>query len=503
MKKKSIKIVFLLSGIFFLAFFLRVYKLQSLFAFGHEQDLQAWIIKDILIDKHLRLIGQETSIHGVFIGPLYYYMLIPFYAIFKLNPLSGYIPITLISLITLLSVYFVTNNLYNKKTALIASLIYAVSPTIVFLDRWLVPTQTTLLWTIWFYFVLVKSSRGNLKPLPILIILIGLIWHIHVAFIPLLILVPIAFYLSKNNFKKEIEKVNKKYLKISVVAFLLLLSPFVAFEMRHNFQQTKAIFNINKVASTEGVELREGVFKVEVIAEYMNRVIWQTLFPNVNPKYPMIWKIPATYFIFLLLIIVIYKKKLISKNELIIFLLWLLDVFAGQYFSKHLISDYYFNNLIILALIIFSLFASYLSSIKFLRFFIFVGLIIFALYNIKNVVTKPNLVGEFIDKSAVTESIGLDVKKHNYLCVGINYIGDIPVRYGYRFLIWKNDVNEIMPGNDVPVYSIVQPFSISAKEISYTSGNIGVILPKNTKNPDKNTCEQIDRQLLPLNGFVN
>ena len=40
--------------------FLRVYKYDQLFGYNHDNDLAGWIVKDIVVDKHLRLIGQET-----------------------------------------------------------------------------------------------------------------------------------------------------------------------------------------------------------------------------------------------------------------------------------------------------------------------------------------------------------------------------------------------------------------------------------------------------------
>ena len=62
-------IFILLLGLFF-----RLYNLEIFYPWGHDQDLFAWIAKDIIIDDHLRLIGQETSIIGVFIGPIFYYL---------------------------------------------------------------------------------------------------------------------------------------------------------------------------------------------------------------------------------------------------------------------------------------------------------------------------------------------------------------------------------------------------------------------------------------------
>ena len=62
--------------------FLRSIQLEDRFSYGHDQDLASWFVKDVLINGHLRLIGQETSTQGIFIGPLYYYLLIPFLYLF-------------------------------------------------------------------------------------------------------------------------------------------------------------------------------------------------------------------------------------------------------------------------------------------------------------------------------------------------------------------------------------------------------------------------------------
>src|SRR3989344_5149976 len=86
-----------------IALFFRLYKLREFYIFEHDQDLYSFIVKDIL-SGHLRLIGQLTSIEGVFIGPLYYYLLAPFYWLFNYNPVSAIIPATFVGLATIISI---------------------------------------------------------------------------------------------------------------------------------------------------------------------------------------------------------------------------------------------------------------------------------------------------------------------------------------------------------------------------------------------------------------
>ncbi|MDP2632825.1 MAG: hypothetical protein Q8P25_03835 [Candidatus Curtissbacteria bacterium] len=72
-----------------LPLFFRTYDIVNRFEFAHDGDLYSWIIKDIVVDKHLRLIGQLTTAPGIFIGPAFYYMLIPFFLLTKMDPLGA------------------------------------------------------------------------------------------------------------------------------------------------------------------------------------------------------------------------------------------------------------------------------------------------------------------------------------------------------------------------------------------------------------------------------
>lgn len=57
--------------------FTRTYQLIERYSYAHDADLAVWIAKDMVIDHHPRLIGQLTSSPGIFIGPLFYYLLVP------------------------------------------------------------------------------------------------------------------------------------------------------------------------------------------------------------------------------------------------------------------------------------------------------------------------------------------------------------------------------------------------------------------------------------------
>lgn len=107
--------LYILAVLLVIGLFFRVYKLSEFYIFEHDQDLYSWIVKDILVDGHLRLIGQVTSIEGLFIGPFYYYLLAPFYFIFNMNPLAAMIPANIINLLTAISLYWVLARFFDRR----------------------------------------------------------------------------------------------------------------------------------------------------------------------------------------------------------------------------------------------------------------------------------------------------------------------------------------------------------------------------------------------------
>ncbi len=484
----------LLAIIILLGVFFRTYQLVSFHEYSHEQDLQSFIVKDIVLDKHLRLVGQETSITGVFVGPLFYYSLIPFYLLTSMDPIGAVGLTLIISVLTILSVFYVLNKLYSKQTGLIGAFIYATSLPIAIQDRWVVPTQTTLLFTIWYFYTLISLTRGNFKVLPILIILLGLIWHVHIAFIPLLILLPIAALMSHKKISPL--TINRRQLMLSIAIFILLVSPLLVFEVRHGFQQLHGIIKATQGGST----VLYGEYKFETLLINITRVLKDPLFNTHFPEFPRVWIIPGFTGIFILLSVSTVRLKILAKKELLIIYLWIANILISHQLSLRPIAGYYFNSLLVLATVIYGLLGSWVwNKNKLLA----AGLLsAFLLINLHGLYTRPKKVGEYQDRKAVVQYIQKDASTNSYKCVAINYIGAVGTNYGFRFLFERFGPRIISPGNDVPTYSLAIPNTISENEVDFSSGNIGVLLP-DVKGIDPSACSDPKRQLLPLNGFVN
>jgi hypothetical protein len=481
-------------GIIILALFFRTYKLTAYFGFAHEQDLQAFIVKDILVNHHPRLIGQETSISGWFIGPLYYYLIAAFIWLFGMDPIGSLFPITMIAIATVVSVYWVMKNLYGPRAGYIASFIYAVSMNIAALDRWAVPTQPSLLWAIWFFWVLVNYLQGNFRVTPVLIILLGLIWHIHIAFIPLLVLIPIAIILSRKKFKFLINR----ELIISLFVFVILMTPFILFETRHGFSQIKSLTGLTH--EDRQIAILTGAYKMEIILENTGRVLTESFLYKLPENNFKIAKIMWGNFVFAGIWAFIFIKKIINRREALIILAWIGVVIASLFAIQKALSEYYFNNLFVISIICVSLILNYWYEKN--KSLVYILLIIFLGINIYYLFSWPVPKTEYLQKKAAIHAISLHSKQYNYQCIGINYIGGLGSEYGYRYFAWKEGLKLVRPSDRVPVYSIVNPYTISEREIDERQDDIGVIFPKKD-DFNWSVCSDPTQQLLPLNGYVD
>src|SRR3989338_6869626 len=155
----------ILSLILSIGLFFRTYQIIERFEFAHDGDLYSWIVKDIVVNHHFRLIGQLTSAPGIFIGGLFYYLLIPFFLLSNMDPIGTTSFAIIIGLTTIFSLYFVLSKLFKTEVGLIAAFLYATLITTVNADRWIVPTVTTNLWVIWYLYSILKIARGDYRVL--------------------------------------------------------------------------------------------------------------------------------------------------------------------------------------------------------------------------------------------------------------------------------------------------------------------------------------------------
>jgi len=485
----------ILGVILLIGLVMRVYNFEKSFAFAHDQDLYSWIAKDIVVNKHLRTVGQITSVDGVFIGPLYYYVMALSYLLFGMNPISAIVPLTLVGLLTIISFYILGKKYFSKRVGLIMAFIYAVSYGAALYDKWSCPTELAILWTVWFLYVIFGMFRKNLKLMPLFGVLVGLTYHIHIALIPVLPIPILAYFMSDGKFKENLKKIKVKNVFITFLLFMLVSSPFWIFELKHNFSQVESVI----VASQKDMGQPEGFIKFKKVVNASAIEMQQRLLIGMPIKpVEIIWPI------FLLMTYIVYKFKKIKGKELVAFFCWILIIGLAQFTSKRIVSEYYFTNYLAIFVVMVSLFLDIFLDKKYINKIVLgAG----GLYLISNFIWLKEFTNRnsdsYLYKKQLVEYIRADQLKNGYPCVGINYVAKFGDGVGFRYLFWYKGVEIIKPSGSVPTYNVVIPWETSVGEINEKFGRFGVVLPKQTKASSDEWCKAQENQLDPLLGYVD
>ncbi len=491
---KLIKSNILLILVLITGLFLRSYHPFALFQYSHDQDLAGWFVRDVLISHHLRLIGQETSSHGIFIGPFFYYLQIPFYLLTRLDPAGALLLPIILGVFTIWSVYFVLKEIFNRNVGLVGALVYALSVLVIFTDREVDPTMPVMLWTVWYLFALSRILKNQKNAYVIIGFLVGLIWSLNLQLVILLPLILLAQIFSK-------KKINLNELFVGGFIAFLMNIPFIAFEVRHGFQQTKSL--LLSLTTSKDYVAGTAIGFTSKLDRTMQLVYKNTtnLFGGniLNIDVKVIFWILVSVFLYL-----VWKKKINKKLAVLLFLWQVIYVLFFSKVSLNL-SEYYLNGMNIIWILIA---ASGVNSLFQSRKLKIIGLLLIAVFivvNLYSYIIRPVNADGYIERKAVLSYIKSDAAIHNYPCVSLSFITSPGNDLGYRYFTWELGLKTKPISLQVPVYSIVFPLS-KVDKFDKSIGSLGVVKPDYKRYNDKvvqKACEGFDYTTTqPMFGFT-
>jgi len=208
---------------------LRFYRLYQFAGFAWDQEqLLAYPVKNIL-QGDLTLIGPHTGPGNVYLGPLLYYLAVPFFWIFRLHPIAGSVLASILGISTAIGVYFVCKKFFTQSLAMIALAIYATSPLFNLNDRtiWnpsLIPLAS--LGVLAAYLSWWKYQRASFTNLALLATATALGIQAHLGFIFILPLHLLTWFILKPT-------LNLRKLVWFLLVSLFWFSPLILFDLRH------------------------------------------------------------------------------------------------------------------------------------------------------------------------------------------------------------------------------------------------------------------------------
>lgn len=234
------KELFLVLFLILISSFFRFYNLEKRAVFFADEERDAYVVyKTIIKDHHLTLIGPSTSVGNIYLGPAWYYFLLPWYFIFSGDQIVAPIAVSFIGVLTTVLFYLFGREIFDKRVGFIAAVIYASSDYLIRITNraWnpsLIPiTSLIFLYSLW----KIKNGNQNYWWLTILCLGLGIQFHLTAfLFFPALIVFLVIYKI----------KISPKLLALGSLFLVLLLSPSILFDLRHNFWNCKAVFEFIK-----------------------------------------------------------------------------------------------------------------------------------------------------------------------------------------------------------------------------------------------------------------
>ncbi|MBU4098843.1 glycosyltransferase family 39 protein, partial [Patescibacteria group bacterium] len=382
MKKYFNKTILFLILILLLAAFLRLYRISSHMGFLGDEGRDVLVAKDILSGQ-FTLLGPRSSAGDFYMGPFYYYLITPFLLLFNYDPVGPAIMVALFGVATVLLVYIVGKNFFGRLTGLFAAALYAVSTLVLAYSHssWnpdVLPFFSLLL--IYTVFNVVTKSKPW-KHFLLIGILLGICLQLHYLSLFLAVIIFIYIFLThlmqfchsergtsrgishhradKTDLWYEIPPLSgyagsvgmttviplfKNYLGILLGA-VISLSPFILFELRHNFLNTKGILTFlfgNTVSYSTNANFFET--SVQVFFRIFARLVFDFPAPDKAVQFSSLQLIIWGSLAMILAIFSIFIMFKRSKKPVSLILgLWLfISVFLFGFYKKE-IYDYLFT----------------------------------------------------------------------------------------------------------------------------------------------------------------
>lgn len=366
------------------AIFLKLpFTSQGLFAFTYDQGRDFLKVSQIIYEGKITLIGPTTGLPGVFYGPWWYYFLSPLLYLSGGNPQKVAIFFGFLGVATVIGVYFLIRYLTDNSFLSICfgiiaamSVSWMLGPTSIWS-----PSLVPLL-MIFFIFTVNKILKS---PKPIYYFMLGIV--------TLLIADSSAFFGSALIFSMVISGMIfrgnflRKESIFTIAGAMLVLSPRILFDVRHNFLITKAIGAYLIAPKIYGEQLSSIPRFIQRLDLFLGFFSWSIARGN---------KIIALFIIILSIIcvfILFKNKKSFSKlkdDQLLIFLsLLVIFLFIGFSLFRDRVWDHYLIGLPVILIVILAKIINNAYLVKNLKYLLNVFIVLLVIINFNKQLISP------------------------------------------------------------------------------------------------------------------
>lgn len=322
------------------AFLVRIgYLIDNVIPFSFDHGKDSLAVMHLVTTKSPVLIGPWTSIPGLYFGPTWYYLLAPAFLLGSFHPVSAVVVMILLVLIQVALAF--------KYFGRFSALIMATAPFWIMISTsaWN-PFPMTFITLLILILLKISHKSGFLTPRHAF--LIGLTasfgFHFSGAFAIFYPLIVLAILLITKT------RLTLKAVLLAGVGFLIPFLPQIAFEIRHDFVQTRAVLQYFQAGESHAFSFEKiKVVLVATLGELKNGVLPEF---RILPKiYNLIIQLAVTFVLTVAWLLLLFKKE----NSTILytkFLLVFLIIPIIGYFFLHFNLWYVYAIIPVLAILV-------------------------------------------------------------------------------------------------------------------------------------------------------
>lgn len=235
-KENRLEVILLLL-ILALGTLLRFYQIRGHATFLGDEGRDAIVVKRMIVDHKFTLLGPTVSFGNLYLGPIYYYMMIIPLWLTRLDPVGPAMMVASFGVASIFLVYLLGREFFDRAAGLTAAALYSASHLIIVHTRSSWNPNPVPLFALLTIYALWRIARyKDAKWIVLIGVCLGIIFQLHYIAFAFIGSVFLIFLILKIRLKWY-------WYLLGIFSFLALLSPQIAFELRHNFINSKAMID--------------------------------------------------------------------------------------------------------------------------------------------------------------------------------------------------------------------------------------------------------------------
>lgn len=239
------------------------------FPYAYDNAKDSLVVMEMWYSKKPALLGAVTSLEGLWQGPFWYYVLFP------LNLLSGFHPFSSVLMVVLLGVF--TLWLMWKYVGRLEAFLFTVSSLVITTHQTAWSPYLAMFPAVWvLVFLLKMKTKVRTLDFVLMCASLSVMFHAEIAFaVVFLVLACVTFVSLKL-------KLTLKQVLLGGMAFCTLFIPQIAFEIRHDFLQSRSVVRFITNFEEESAKVQSGSIGIGRVFEVLE-TFWDNAKRSVLP----------------------------------------------------------------------------------------------------------------------------------------------------------------------------------------------------------------------------